>query len=154
MTLPYREGTWFAVPLPGGGFATGVVARATDEGGVILCYFFGPRRRALPRLADVDSSRPTEALGVLRVGDLGLINGEWQVLGSSSSWRRSDWPIPNFLRADPLSGHAWRVEYSDLNPNEVIREIPITRMDPHLQRDSMSGYGAAARKIDALLQGA
>jgi len=152
MSLPYREGTWFAVPLPNGGFATGVVARSTADGRVILCYFFGPRRRAVPRLSDVESSRPSDAVVVLRVGDLGLINGEWSVIGNSSYWRREEWPIPNFMRADPLSGRAWRVEYSDIDPNEVVREVPIAPGVSELQRDSMSGYGAAARRVDALLQ--
>lgn len=154
MSLPYREGTWFAVPLPSGGFASGVVARSTADGQVVLCYFFGPRRRALPRIADLESSRPSEAVVVLRVGDLGLINGEWRVIGNSSTWRRDEWPIPNFMRADPLSGRAWRVEYSDTDPNEVVREVPIARGGAELQRDSVSGYGAAARRVDALLQGA
>ena len=151
MSLPYQEGTLFAVPLPGGGFGVGVVARATSEGKVILCYFFGPRRRQVPTLRDIGDVRPRDAVRVLRVGDLGLISGEWSVIGQSSNWRRSEWPIPAFLRADPLSGRAWLVEYDDSDPNHVIREIPIDGIDPSLDRDSLSGSGAAERKLDALL---
>jgi hypothetical protein len=151
MSLPYREGTWFALPLAGGGFASGVVARTPAVGHVVLCYFFGPRRRVRAALSEVETLRPSEAIGVFRVGDLGLINGEWAVLGRSSHWHREEWPIPHFVRRDPLSGRAWRVEYSDIDPNEVVREAPITEIDPGLQRDSLSGYGAAARKIDALM---
>jgi len=40
----YSEGDWFAVPLRGGGFAAGVIARAMPrKEGVLLGYFFGPR---------------------------------------------------------------------------------------------------------------
>lgn len=42
MGLPYREGTWFSVPMPTGGYAVGVVARATPGGGVTLRYGSDP----------------------------------------------------------------------------------------------------------------
>src|SRR5580658_8156552 len=81
MKLPNREGTLFAVPLRGGGFAVGVVARATNKGKVILCYFFGPRRDSIPALNDMVKLKPESAICVLRIGDLGLINGEWPIIG-------------------------------------------------------------------------
>lgn len=151
MGLPYREGTWFADPMPTGGYAVGVVARATPGGGVTLCYFFGPRTRAVPTLRDVQSNRPNDAVRVLRVGDLGLVNGEWTILGSSPSWDRADRPMPVFVRADPLSGRSRRVEYSDSDPSELVSESPLERLDPTLDLDSMYGYAAAADKVDAAL---
>lgn len=46
--LPYREGTWFALPLRKGGYAVGVVARMAPRGRIILAYFFGPKRNQIP----------------------------------------------------------------------------------------------------------
>lgn len=148
-TLPYQEGTWFAVPLQHGGFALGVVARATRYGKVILCYFFGPRRKTLPTLSDAESLRPENAAGVWRVGDLGLVNGSWPILGSYPSWNRLEWPMPDYVRRDSAR-RAWRVQYSDTNPNEIISE----EREPHdsqLAPNSMRGYVAAAVALDLTL---
>jgi len=88
MKLPYREGTWFAVPLQEGGFAAGLVARTTSRGRVILCYFFGPRQESVPILAEVEGLQPSGAIRALRVGDLGLIQGDWPIVGQSAAWYR------------------------------------------------------------------
>jgi hypothetical protein len=41
MKLPYSEGSVFLVPLRKGGYARGVVARASPKGKGLLGYFFG-----------------------------------------------------------------------------------------------------------------
>src|SRR3989442_15412111 len=112
MKLPFREGTWFAVPLRRGGFAIGVVARATSIGKVILCYFFGPPRTTLPKIAEVEDLRAGNAIRAWRVGDLSLAKGDWPIIGRSECWNRSEWPTPIFIRRDPLRPKAWRVIYS------------------------------------------
>ncbi len=38
--LPYKEGTWFAVPLKCGGHAVGIATRIAPKGRVLLAYFF------------------------------------------------------------------------------------------------------------------
>ncbi len=124
MKLSYREGTWFAVPLRQGGFAVGLVARATGKGKVILCYFFGPRGISLPTLADVEQLTQREAIRVLRAGDLSLIRHEWPIIGESMTWKRSAWPMPPFVRRDLLTRKAWRVYHSDTDPNLMDREEP------------------------------
>jgi hypothetical protein len=53
MAIPnYAEGDWFGVALRGGGFGVGLLARKS-AGGVLLGYFFGPRRAVLPDLKDL-----------------------------------------------------------------------------------------------------
>src|SRR2546427_613319 len=101
MTLPYSEGTVFFVPLRKGGYARGVVARASREGKVLLGYFFGPRLPSadVTECGDLD---PAKAILRLRFGDLGLINGEWPIRGRVPGWDRSRWPMPHFVRKDPL----------------------------------------------------
>lgn len=71
--LPYKDADWFAVPLrEGRGFGAGVVARHDGRGGVIG-YFFGVRFDEVPSIADIEGLRPSEALRVMRFGDLRLI---------------------------------------------------------------------------------
>ena len=152
MKLPYREGTWFGVPLQEGGFAVGVVARATAKGKVILCYFFGPRRIAVPVLDDIERLEPSDAVRVLRVGDLGLIRGEWPIIGQTTSWKRSDWPMPPFVRRDPLSRRAWRVYHSDTDPNLIDREEPEP-YESALEVEGLSGSVAAETKLTKMLIG-
>ncbi|WP_425308290.1 Imm26 family immunity protein [Ammonicoccus fulvus] len=66
-----REGDWFAVPLRKGGYAVGLIARANRDG-VLLGYFFGPRREAVPSLSDVEELTPDDAIRVGKFGHLGL----------------------------------------------------------------------------------
>lgn len=150
MKLPYCEGTWFAVPLRQGGFAVGVVARATARGKVILCYFFGPRRTAVPVLVEVERLRPGDAVRAVRVGDLSLLRGDWPIIGQTASWKRSEWPMPPFVRRDPLSRKAWRVYYSDTNPGARDREEP-EQYKSALEDDGLFGSGAAELMLTRLL---
>jgi len=93
--LPYKEGTWFAVPLRGGGYATGLVARhIPGEGKIVLAYFFGPKRQTIPSMEELEGLTPDMAIKVIRVGDLGLFEGSWPIVGDSPKWQRERWPMP------------------------------------------------------------
>ena len=151
MILPYREGTWFAVPLRRGGFGVGVVARATATGKVILCYFFGPRLDSLLTLAEVEVLKPGQAVRAMRVGDLALIRGEWPVIGHSRIWKRSEWQGPSFIRREELSGWICRVYYSDSDPSVVLREERLLAEDSRTERDALFGSGAAEIVLTELL---
>jgi hypothetical protein len=147
--IPYTEGTLFAVPLRNGGFARGVVARAAPEGAVLYGYFFGPK---LSSLDDVEPERlrPEFAIAQMVFGDLGLINGEWKIIGSLPGWRRSDWCMPDFIRRDPVGGRAWRVRRSDNDPSKVESE-ELVAFDANLPPNISSGYGAVEIKLTKLL---
>jgi hypothetical protein len=150
MTLPYTEGSVFLVPLRRGGYARGVVTRATDEGKGIFGYFFGPR---LPSTNDVklDALNPANAVKRIMFGDLGLINGEWPILGTLPNWNRSEWPMPDFVRRDPLGRlRPILVRYSDIDPMRIEEEYPIDD-DSGLETDVLSGYGAVEIKLTKLL---
>jgi hypothetical protein len=151
MKLPYREGTWFGVPLENGGYAVGVVARATKAGPIILCYFFGPRRLSLPTVTELEHLQTKDALKVLRVGDLGLTNKSWPIIGVATSWNRTDWPMPVFLRTEYLTSRVWRVYYSDDDPLEIVKEERETSGDSTLIRNSTFGYVAAELVLDHVL---
>lgn len=149
MQLPYSEGSVFLVPLRTKGYARGVVARSTARGRVLYGYFFGPPLASATN-ASFDDLAPHKAILTTHFGDLGLINGEWPVIGVTPSWNRSKWPMPDFVRRDDLSHKAWRVHYCDDDPNRIEWETP-TDYDVDLPPDSLSGYGAVEIVLTRLL---
>jgi hypothetical protein len=150
--LPYKPGDLFAVPLPCGGFGVGLVARM-DGKGIVLGYFFGPRRDDLPRASDVGEPFARDSIEIAMFGHLGLIGGRWPIIGPLPNWNTASWPVPIFGRIDVLSGkRAWRVRYDDrdlkwLSDEEV--EVDEARTLP---RDRLMGAGAVetwlARVLD------
>jgi hypothetical protein len=105
----YGEGDWFAVPLREGGFAVGVIARAMPhKEGILLGYFFGPRRDDVPTLDELKSLSASDAVLVDRFGHLGLVRGTWPLLGRIDGWDRGAWPTPAFGRFEELTGRPSR----------------------------------------------
>src|SRR5689334_4391041 len=150
MKLPYTEGSVFLVPLRGGGFARGVVARRPSRaGGCLLGYFFGPRFEASDNVS-FDQLAPGDAVLRARFGDLGLIEGTWPVLGIAPEWDRSKWPFPDFVRREPLTGQAYLVRYCDTDPRRREFEKAIDP-DCDLPTDGLSGSGAVEIRLTKLL---
>ncbi len=156
--VPYREGTWFAVPLLDTGYLVGLVARKAPKGKVLLGYFFGPRRSTVPDISEVSSYRPANAIMIRRFSDQSLVKGEWPILGVQDSWDNNRWPMPDFGRhIDPIAGYpprAWRVRHPDDNPNALLYETPIT-IDEYkrLPDNGMSLHGAVEIMLTKLLGG-
>lgn len=140
--LPYREGTWFAIPLRPNGFAIGCVARYSGDG-CVLGYFYGPARANVPTFEDTSGLMPEAAVRVARVSDLALLRGRWKILGERDDWNRDAWPIPKFLRRDELGKRAWLVTYSDSNPLDVVAEVSVPFEVDVAHRDGLEGSGAA-----------
>lgn len=150
MILPYSEGFRFLVPLRNGGYARGVVARASPEGKGVMGYFFGPRFSSESNVVWLDI-HPATAILRIRFGDLGLINGKWPIYGKISNWNRSEWPMPDFIRRDPLGRlRPVLVRYLDDDPNRVETEYSIDD-DSDMLPDSSAGYGAVEIRLTKLL---
>ncbi|HPW55965.1 MAG TPA: Imm26 family immunity protein [Thermoanaerobaculaceae bacterium] len=149
--LPYKEGDWFAVPLRDGGFALGVVARM-DGKGAVIAYLFGPRSEALPSLEAVGSKRATDAVLVANTGDLGLLRGEWPVLGKVDPWEREAWPVPVFVRRSVVSNTPKKVIYREPDFNIEAEILPCTEEEARqLPKDGILGYGAVEIRLTTLL---
>jgi hypothetical protein len=140
--LRYREGDWFAVPLRGGGFAVGLVARMGPRGKILLGYFFGPARATPPALGDVAALSPADAVLTARFGDLSLFRGEWPVLGSLPGWQAAAWPLPAFQRIDSLRGYADRIRYAEDDPAREVACEPLDAPHADLEPDRLMGAGA------------
>lgn len=147
----YAVGDWFAVPLREGGFAVGVVARAQADG-VLLGYFFGPKRDEVPELSDVEHLAASDAVLVCKFGHLGLVKKKWPVLGCLQGWDPQLWPMPTFVRFEELTGRSFRVIYADEDPNRLLREeqIPAGTAEQG-PKDGLLGAGAAEIALTSLL---
>jgi len=147
----YSEGTWFAVPLRTGGFAVGLVARATADGPHVLAYFFGPKRASAPTMTELSDLRASSAVKVARTGDPHLIDGRWPIIGTSKQFRRDAWPFPRFVRKEEIRGKAWAVEYSEDDPGRFVAEVPIAFEAAGLDRDASHGVGAIELMLTKIL---
>lgn len=148
-SLIYRNGTCFAVPLRSGGFATGVVARSNQKG-IVFGYFFGPRLLDV-RNAKLSELHPARAVYVGKFGDLGILNGEWPILGTILGWSAGDWPMPPLIRMDKAVNRAWVCEYDD----RTFACISENEVDPErvaeFVADGTMGYGAMEIRLTKLL---
>ncbi len=135
MAQEFREGDVFSLPLAHGGFGVGVLARRPRRGTVVLCYFFGPRRKQAAVTEGVDALRAGGALLVCRLKDTGLHRGSWRVIGAIGQWRRDEWPVPPFIRKEGLSQRGIRVEYGDDNLTVSARETAAGVTDMSLADD-------------------
>lgn len=150
---PYREGDLFAVPLDGGGYSVGLVARANRKG-VIVGYFFDGRFTQPPEAEQLAGLTPNDAGLVQAFGDLGLLHGDWPVIGQLPSWRREDWPLPVFRREEPLTGRLLRVEYVDEDPSSRPREVEISREEfDGLPDDGMAGFELMQKRLSRVIAG-
>lgn len=132
------------MPLEAGGYGVGVVARAAPKGKILLAYLFGPKRIAVPSLAQVEGLKPKDAALKIMVGDLGLIRGSWPIIGRSDSWQRSEWPIPVFVMREPLGRRrAWLVYYADDDPSRRVGMELAPPETTGMESDSCYGFRAA-----------
>jgi hypothetical protein len=141
--LRYKEGDVFAVPLEGGGFCLGVVARMPRGGKLLLGYFFGPRLDRVPGADEVPKLRPGKAAKVVIFGDLFLMKGRWPVVSRIKDWNRSDWPMPKFVRREELSKRAFLVTYCEDDPTIVVSEERCDFNISGFEIDSVWGAGFA-----------
>lgn len=138
--LPYSEGSVFLVPLEGGGYARGVVARSAPKGKILLGYFFGPRVEAESDFS-LDSLNSEHSVLRLIFGDLGLMKNEWPIVGSIPNWDRAKWPMIETIRRDALGRlKPVLVRYADDDPSHVVAE-EVLESDRDLPTSGLAGYG-------------
>jgi len=148
----YAEGDWFAVPPRDGGFAIGLLARSNPKG-ALFGHFFGPRHRDLPTLENVAELTPAEAVLVGRFGHLGLLHGEWPIIGRTEGWDRTEWPIPVFVRYEELTGRTLKVYYDDNDPVRLLREERLRRGESaEGPEDGLMGAGFVEIRLGMLLR--
>lgn len=147
----FQESDWFAIPLIGGGFAVGVIARAPKDGKVLFGYFFGLMQDEMPSLEAVSRFSPGKSILLTKFGDYSLYHGEWRVIGRQAGWNRSLWPMPCFSRIDE-KGKAVKVQYSEDDPTICVRETPCSAKEAKkYPEDRMLGSHILVRRLSNLL---
>ena len=143
MAIAIREGQFFLLPVERGQYAVGLIARAPRRGGVLLGYFFGPRRNIEPSSEWLNARTPQQAVLVCRFKDISLFRGEWKLLDMLPGFDRAGWPVPAFHRFEGSVTYVpgastvtdWRVEYADDNMNTPVHEAPAQGGDFKLGDD-------------------
>lgn len=160
MVNPFHEGQFFLLPLGRGEFALGLITRIPRRGGVMLGYFFGPRRVKAPDANLMNSLTASQAVLAARFKDSALARGEWHPVGSLERFDRSAWPVPAFHRFDgsttyvPDNGTSdWRVEYSDDNLIVPVAERPAEATDLTLPEDIAYDAGLLAQEVGHRVRG-
>jgi hypothetical protein len=147
--IKYSEGGVFAVPLRSGGFARGVVTRTSKAGKILIGYFFGPK------LSDFhgkhDSLAPQDSVAIMRCGDLGIITGDWPLIGTISDWNRDMWRSPKFLREDPISKRAWLITYADDDASLELGAEPCGLGLTGYESAGLAGSGVVEIKLTKML---
>jgi Immunity protein 26 len=143
MTVRLLEGQFFMLPVERGQYALGLIARVPRRGGVLLGYFFGPRRTSPPDDESLNGLHAQQASFVCRFKDSSLFRGEWKLLRALQGFDRALWPVPAFHRFDGSVTHVpasssvsdWRVEYGDDNLIVPLNETPAEAADLKLCDD-------------------
>lgn len=148
--INYREGECIAVPLRNGGFARGIIARL-DGKGLAFGYFFGPKFDEVQHI-ECSGLSPRDAILIGLFGDLGLLRGDWRVVGRVPEWNREEWPFPPLARVDEKANKAW-LSYYDEESLSVLEEIPISpTVAEKYPYDRTMGFGAVEIRLTKLLE--
>jgi hypothetical protein len=142
--LPYREGDWLWIPLRRSGLqAVARVARVGPKGKIIAIYGFGPARTSKPSNEELAVLEPESADLIAMCGDLGIINGAWQVIPYQSAFIREQWPMPSFSQWHEGASFGIRRDYVEDAPNThpVASRVPLEEAR-RLRPDRVSGYEA------------
>lgn len=129
--IKVEEGDCFALPLSGGGFARGVVARQPPRSPVMLAYFFPPRLATLrDALIDGQLTLGKQVL-IERCGNGSIKNGHWPTLGKLPSFDRLAWPIPLFISGNTA--------------NQLLRVAVVSERDLLTEESSTMELPSAVR---------
>jgi hypothetical protein len=148
--LPYAEGSVFGVPLrKGQGWALGVFVSfaKSKKGG--LGAFFGPPQSTKPTSIP-DHLDPSKAVASCQFGDLGLINGEWPVLGTLPNWTKGKWAVRRYHHYDDTDDEWWIRDYTD--DYQFVSQSRTTKENAlQYPEDGVFGYGAVEIMLTQLL---
>jgi hypothetical protein len=146
------EGSCFAIPLPSGGFALGLLTQLL-AGKLPFGYFFGPRRPTPPQQEELARLNPSDAILRVKFGDTEIQNGRWHNLGQVEPWRADSWPTPPHTSGEAGRGLVWRMEYPrDARKSDSVRLERVSAKDAEgLGSDRVMGALAVEKELDRQL---
>lgn len=152
--MPFRcnPGDWFAVPLPDQTWAVGRVVRR--DAWAFLGYYFGPRSKTRPLLADVSHLTAFDAVTIEQADISAITSGRYPKLDGRSAWNPSDWPVPPFGDRSYGSDVYQLLDYGDYErlSRPPRRTIRISRQEfAHLPSANIHSPRALVSMLDELL---
>lgn len=142
----YSIGDIFKINLNDKNLAIGVVLRANFKGSV-LGYFFLTSNKTTFDVTQLDLDKSKIVMRCM-FGDLGLIKGEWTVVGNISKDNEIfKIPIKGFYRYDDEDGKYYISQYDEnldfVSENKVSK---INDLDNYIE-DSSYGYGLVEKVL-------
>lgn len=137
------EGSCYAIPLPGSGFAIGVLTHMI-RGKVPFGYFFGPRRMSVPGPEDIVALTPEAAVLQAKFGRTEIDSNHWPLIGSIPKWDPVAWPTPPHTSGLAGHGMVWRVDYDRAAPKDKEVRLAKVAQTQATGLPSDVGYGALA----------
>ena len=110
---------------------------------MVLGYFHKKTYATPPQLSEIDFA--IESFIPMRFGDPYLLNKKWPVFGQVWPWDRLAWPMPEFVRIDPIRNVSRIVIYDESDPLKEVTSKPCTS-DPSKYPRAVS-YDAKAVEI-------
>jgi hypothetical protein len=100
----------------------------------------------------------SDAVLVGKFGHLGLsrgptvTNADWIVIGRIPDWEPAKWPLPAFVRPEPIRGGSFLVTYDD---GDLLRESDLKYFPPGIvldgPQDGLMGAGFVEIRLTRLL---
>lgn len=149
----YDEGDGVVVPLTGGSYGIGVIARTgRPRSGILLGYFFAETFDHIPGpgvFVGIDSSR---AILIVKFSSLGLDDGSWTLVPRDWPWKRDDWPLPEFRYHDTLTGRDWRRRLDESDLTRMIHQELVSEQEaPRLPEQGLAGSRFLEQRLTRLI---
>jgi hypothetical protein len=142
-------GKLFVVPLKGGGFSVGLVAR--QDKNILLGYFFDTYFLEQPSTIESFVIDKNNVCLICLFGILRLKNKEWTIIGDLPNWDKNEWSVPIFKQKDLLLDIYYAINYDD-DLNEVSRIKISEECAKTLYKSSIHGPGLVESILSNKLQ--
>lgn len=112
-----------AVPLKRGGYGVALLARSTPlqtkAFRLALVYGFDRVYRRMPTLEEASSLLITDAIHILKCGDISFRDGRWPTIGLLEHFVPVNWPVPPRIKPEVSSR-------GSLIPDPLVKRVSLT----------------------------
>ena len=105
-------------------------------------------------MRDLGELTAASAILLGQLGDLGLKEGRWPIIGRNLNWERSNWPMPPLVRYEEHTGRIFQVTYDENDPSRRTGEVRVAPgVSEHRPADGLMGSGYVEIALSSLLTG-
>ena len=152
--IKYDEGDIFAVPLRSGSFGIGILTTISNTRTGAVGYFYEPAYAKLPTLESIPRLIPSKAIDICHFGDLGIVKGEWPILGKQEPFLNKEWEVTKFWHHDSISNRYSIRVYEPPDYVYWVSEYEVSEVEiGAIPKDGLYGKEALEIKLTKLLEG-